>query len=95
MSDRLAGFCWTKRHGEHTGEIHIVAVHPDFQGHGIGRQIVVEALWYLTGVGCTTAMLYVDTVNESALALYQSLGFTLDRVDRCFIVPKDWPHDPQ
>jgi mycothiol synthase len=91
--ERVAGFCWTKRHSAHLGEIHIVAVHPDFQGKGIGRAIVIEALWYLAGVGCDTGMLYVDTANRSALELYQSLGFELERVDRCFTIPKGWPHE--
>ena len=40
-------------------------------------------------------MLYVDTVNGSALRLYQSLGLMLERVDRCVVVPKGWPHEAQ
>lgn len=91
--DRVAGFCWTKRHSPNLGEVHIIGVHPDFQGHGIGRAIVIEALWYLAGVGCDTGMLYVDTANRSALELYQSLGFELERADRCFAIPKGWPHE--
>jgi mycothiol synthase len=92
---RVVGFCWTKRHSPDLGEIHIIGVHPDFQGRGIGRAIVVEALWYLAGVGCDTGMLYVDIANRSALELYQSLGFELERVDRCFAIPKGWPHEEQ
>ncbi|MGI9609141.1 MAG: mycothiol synthase [Acidimicrobiia bacterium] len=95
VGEQLAGFCWTKRHGEEAGEIYVVAVDPAFQGRGLGRLIVLEALWYLANVGCTNAHLYVDTANESALELYQSLGLSLARVDRCFEVPKDWPQDPQ
>ncbi|NNC75826.1 MAG: GNAT family N-acetyltransferase, partial [Acidimicrobiia bacterium] len=92
---RVAGFCWTKRHSADLGEIHVIGVHPDYQGKGIGRAIVLEALWYLAGVGCDTGMLYVDVANGSALLLYQSLGFELERVDRCFAIPKGWPHDEQ
>lgn len=87
LGDDLAGFCWTKVHGEGVGEIHVIGVHPEFQGRGIGRAIVVEALWYLAGIGCDVGMLYVDTSNTSALALYQSLGLGLERVDICFEVP--------
>lgn len=93
MADRVAGFCWTKRHSTDLGEIHIIGVHPDAQGRGLGRAIVIEALWYLARAGCETGMLYVDTANRSALELYQSLGFELDRVDRCFAIPKGWPHE--
>lgn len=87
LDDDLAGFCWTKVHDGGIGEIHVVGVHPAFQGRGIGRAIVVEALWYLAGIGCEVGMLYVDTTNTSALALYQSLGLGLERVDICFEVP--------
>lgn len=93
--DRVAGFCWTKRHTPALGEIHVIGVHPDFQGRGLGRSIVIEGLWYLAGVGASSAMLYVDTTNRSALELYQSLGFALERVDRCFEIPKGWSHDVQ
>jgi mycothiol synthase len=93
--DRVAGFCWTKRHNSELGEIHVIAVHPEFQGRGLGRSILIEALSYLAGEGCRTGMLYVDTANRTALDLYQSLGFELARVDRCFAIPNDWPHEVQ
>jgi len=95
VGDRVAGFCWTKRHGPELGEIYVVGVHPDFQGQGLGRRIVIEALWYLARVGCTAGMLYVDTANQTALSLYQSLGFTVERVDQCVEVPKGWPQEAQ
>lgn len=93
--DDLAGFCWTKRHSDGVGEIYVVAVDPGFQGRGIGRAIVIDGLRYLADTGCRTAMLYVDAANRSALALYQSLGFTEERIDRCVGVPKGWPHEAQ
>ncbi len=85
--DRLAGFCWTKRHSAEVGEIYIIGVHPDYQARGLGRAIVVEAMHYLAGSGNKTCILYVDTSNPSALELYRSLGFGLERVDRCVVVP--------
>ena len=93
--DRVAGFCWTKRHTDELGEIHIIGVHPAFQGRGLGRSILIEALSHLAGEGCRTGMLYVDTANLTALDLYQSLGFELQRVDRCFAIPNGWPHEVQ
>jgi mycothiol synthase len=93
--DRVAGFCWTKRHSPALGEVHVIGVHPDYQGRGLGRSIVIEALWYLAGEGCQTGMLYVDTANQTALDLYQSLGFELERIDRCFEIPNGWPHEVQ
>ena len=95
QGEELVGFCWTKRHSGDLGEIHVIGVDPAHQGRGIGRGIVVEALRYLSDVGCIRGMLYVDTANGSALELYQSLGFTVDRVDTCVEVPKGWPHEAQ
>ena len=85
--DRLAGFCWTKRHSAEVGEIYVIGVHPDYQARGLGRAIVIEAMHYLAGAGSKTCILYVDTSNQSALELYRSLGFGLERLDRCVVVP--------
>ena len=85
--DRLAGFCWTKRHSAEVGEIYVIGVHPEYQARGLGRAIVVEAMHYLAGSGNKTCILYADTSNPSALELYRSLGFGLERVDRCVVVP--------
>jgi mycothiol synthase len=93
---RLAGFCWTKVHepGDDLmsdavvpdlGEIYVVAVDPDFQGHGLGRQLVLAGLASLWERGVGTAMLYVDHDNVSARRLYSSLGFVVDHTDRAYV----------
>jgi len=86
--ERLTGFCWTKIHPSGAGEIYVIAVHPEFQQRGLGRAIVTEGLWALHARGCSDSFLYVDAANGTALALYGELGFELDRVDRCWAVPK-------
>jgi mycothiol synthase len=85
---RLAGFCWTKVHEDHEpplGEIYVIAVDPDFAGQGLGRQLVLAGLDYLTRAGLPVAMLYVDGTNTTARRLYEHLGFTPDHVDRDYV----------
>ena len=67
------------------GEIYVIAVDPDFQGRGLGRQLVLAGLESLAAKGVTTGMLYVDNDNASARALYRSLGFSDDHVDRAYV----------
>lgn len=89
---RLAGFCWTKRHRAHAqdpamGEIYVIGVDPDFQGLGLGRQLVLAGLEHLAGAGETVGMLYVDETNTPAVGLYDAMGFELHHVDRIYEPP--------
>ncbi len=82
----LAGFCWTKVHEESIGEIYVVAVDPGEQGRGLGRYLVLAGLDHLhRRRNCATGMLYVDAANTGALALYETLDFWMDHVDRSFV----------
>jgi mycothiol synthase len=86
----LIGSCWTKVHRGTTppmGEIYIISVDPDQHGQGLGKALTVAGLVWLAEQGITVGMLYTDDDNEAALALYRSLGFTVDHVDRSYIRP--------
>lgn len=52
-----------------------LAVHPDWQGQGIGRQLMVDALESGLEMGCTEAMLNTQSNNARGQRLYHSLGF--------------------
>jgi len=81
----LAGFCWTKVHDEEQlGEIYVIAVNPDYQRRGLGKELVLAGLEYLAGRALPMAMLYVDRDNVEASALYKALGFFDDHVDRAY-----------
>jgi len=81
--DRLLGFHWTKVHpdagdGRPIGEVYVVGVRPDAQGGGLGRALTMAGLHHLRERrGMDRVMLYVESDNEAALAVYAKLGFTL------------------
>jgi mycothiol synthase len=80
--DRVVGFHWTKVHpdidGSPMGEVYVVGVHPDAQGGGLGKALTLAGLGYLRDERqVDRVMLYVESDNEPALAVYGKLGFTL------------------
>jgi mycothiol synthase len=84
----MASFCWTKMHHESNtvmGEIYVIAVHPDFAGQGLGRKIAIAGLDAAFHKGAEHAMLYVDAVNTSAVAMYSSLGFSVHHEEHSFV----------
>jgi mycothiol synthase len=87
---RLAGFCWTKLHPGTpvVGEIYVIAVHPDFHGHGLGRALTVAGLRWLHTAGATEGMLYVDAGNHAAVRLYETLGFHTAHTDQAYTRPE-------
>lgn len=85
---RMAGFCWTKVHGDEDpplGEIYVIAVHPDFHGSGLGKALTLAAMsWLHRRRGITVGNLYVDGGNTTALGMYEALGFRRHRMDRAY-----------
>lgn len=89
VDGKLAAFCWTKAHADHEpplGEIYVIAADPAFHGRGLGRGLTIAGLRWLERAGFRTGMLYVDADNAAAVTLYKSLGFTLDHVNRAYVV---------
>jgi mycothiol synthase len=83
----LIGACWTKVHRDRSpvlGEIYVIDVDPRHHGQGWGRSLTVAGLTHLAARGITVGMLYTDATNVAAAALYRSLGFTLDHIDRSY-----------
>ena len=87
---RLAGFCWTKVHSDHApplGEIYVIAVDPDFAGRGLGRPMTLAGLEWLSDRGLTVGILYVESDNHPANAVYRRIGFTRHQTDRAYSRP--------
>ena len=85
--DRLAGFCWTKIHADHDpplGEIYVIAVDPDFAGRGLGKPMTLAGLEWLSGRGLAVGMLYVESDNHPANAVYRRIGFAHHHTDRAY-----------
>ena len=72
----LIGFHWTKIHPEGLGEVYVLGVDPDRHGGGLGRALTRAGLQYLYDRGLRTVLLYVESDNVPALAVYHRLGFT-------------------
>lgn len=83
IDGQLAAFCWTKIHTtpESLGEIYVIAVDPQFHGRGLGKAMTLAGLDWLAKQQLPTAMLYVESDNEAAVATYRSIGFETHRTD--------------
>ena len=58
-----------------SGEVRMIGVLPEKRSQGIGRILLSKALCVLSERGCKSAHLTVAVTNESALKLYEELGF--------------------
>lgn len=78
----LAGYVVADAIPNHTrplGHIKDIGVHPDAQGQGVGRSLLVRALDVLAEQGVRSAKLEVRRSNEAALGLYREFGFEVLR----------------
>ncbi|NJO40267.1 MAG: GNAT family N-acetyltransferase [Cyanobacteria bacterium CRU_2_1] len=81
------GFVAVKLHSEDSmGEIYMVAVDPDFQGHGIGSALIEFALDWMKEAGMSIAMVETggDPGHAPARHTYEKAGFGLWPVARYF-----------
>jgi mycothiol synthase len=74
--DRLLGFHWTKQHSPELGEVYVVGIDPAAQGRGLGKLLTLAGLHHLTDRGVREILLYVESDNAPAIAVYSGVGFT-------------------
>jgi mycothiol synthase len=85
---RLVAYNWLKLdHERREGEIYVIGVHPDERRRHFGRSLTIIGLQHMRKRGMDQASAYVDALNSGALAMYYSLGFTLDHSDLCYSKP--------
>ncbi|HEV7148209.1 MAG TPA: mycothiol synthase [Pedococcus sp.] len=95
---RVVAFHWTKVDptqrssmdpAQGAGEVYVVAVHPAYQGRGLGRPVTALGLAHLAGLGLPEVVLYVDADNTAAMRTYTGLGFGSMMVDVMYSHPTD------
>lgn len=64
----------------HRGSVNYLAVHPDFQGKHLGRELMDYAETTLTAQGCPKINLMVRSDNEKVIAFYKTLGYDEEQV---------------
>lgn len=79
--DRVLGFHWTKQHSPDLGEVYVVGIDPSAQGRGLGKLLTLAGLHHLADRGVTEVLLYVESDNAPAIAVYSGLGFRHDGAD--------------
>jgi ribosomal protein S18 acetylase RimI-like enzyme len=79
---------------DETGGVYGFAVDPEFQGRGIGRDVLRRVCHQMRDEGATRIGLEVATVNESALGLYISLGFEPVSTEDYFTIRETHPSQP-
>ena len=80
--DELIGFTWLYKHyffGEKRLHVNQIAVNTRYRGKGIGKKLIQEAENQAIREGIKTIDLFVSEVNQSALNLYDKLGFNTER----------------
>lgn len=83
---RLVGINLVIKNDPDQASILELSVHPDEQGKGLGRALMVRSLAELKHEGYERVELAVTRQNTRALALYASLGFqTIDEFPVCIL----------
>lgn len=87
--EELIGFCWTKIHtNPPLGEIYAIAVDPSRHGQGLGGPLTRAGLDWLAEHGLDTGMLYVESDNHAANAVYTALGFVHHQTNRAYVLDR-------
>ena len=76
VDNKIAGFITTVIDSEFsTGRIPHLAVLPEYQGKGIGKELLRHALQYIKDSGMKLMRIEVLAHNKGALKLYREFGF--------------------
>lgn len=74
IDDQIVGFEWCEFH-QKRGHLTRLAIHPDYQGRGIGAQLLRRAIVDALTKGVTLITLNTQETNLRSQALYNRFGF--------------------
>ncbi|KAI7252842.1 hypothetical protein KC345_g11442 [Hortaea werneckii] len=74
QSEQYGAIEWQQQQGPHL-VMHRLAVHPEFQGKGIARQLIAFAEEYARRSGYSSIRMDTYAKNERVLKIYPSLGY--------------------
>ncbi len=78
VDGQVAGFIAYEFHENETGEVYFLAVHPDYQNHGVGTELNLFALDRLREGGAKLAVVATggDESHAPARRSYEKAGYT-------------------
>jgi ribosomal protein S18 acetylase RimI-like enzyme len=79
LDGKVVSTCMAGYEG-HRGWINYLAVSPELQGKGLGRQIMDHAESLLCESGCAKINLQIRATNQRVIRFYESLGYKQDAV---------------
>jgi mycothiol synthase len=72
----LVGYCLGWFDAKHQqGQVEPLGILPAYQGHGIGRALLIELLRRCAALGAQQVLVKTDSTRPSALRVYESVGF--------------------
>jgi ribosomal protein S18 acetylase RimI-like enzyme len=78
-------------HDGHRGYVYYVAVDPDCQGRGLGREMIEAATAWLTERSVPKLQFMIRPDNDKVRGFYESLGFA----EKPFILMQKWLIPPE
>ena len=76
LEGRIVGYEWCELYGSQA-HLSRLAVHPEYQGRGIGAQLLYRAVADALAQGASQISLNTQENNERSLALYRRFGFAV------------------
>lgn len=78
MDDQVVAYQWCELYGRHA-HLTRLAVHPAYQGRGIGAQLLYRAITETLSLGATWITLNTQEHNQRSKMLYERFGFVNTR----------------